>query len=202
MQIHRTLTLVVFLTAVLLPSRAEAQHAGRGAAGARALTPPPEATQFDFLIGQWDLTVTPKVSGLAARIHGAPKLVGTWTATRAFDGWGVQDELRILDRSGNPSSLTSTMRFYDQAAGHWTQSSLDVYRGRFSTATASFSNGAMTVLSRGTDAEGRPVLVRSRFQAITPTGFRVQQDRSLDDGRTWDEAVLRIDARRSSTPPR
>jgi hypothetical protein len=187
----------LLLVALIFPlAPAAAQHAAGG--GTRAVTPPPEASQFDFLVGEWEVTLTPKVSGLAARIHGAPKLAGTWTAVRAFDGWGIQDELRVVDASGNPSSLTSTMRFYDQAARQWTQHSLDVYRGRFAAATATFAEGQMTVTTRGTDQEGRPYVARTRFFAITPASFRVQQDRSMDDGRKWDESVLRMEARRTA----
>lgn len=54
----RPLLLAVVLT-LPLPSVAAAQHDGGGAPRA-ASTAPREATQFAFLLGQWELTVTPK----------------------------------------------------------------------------------------------------------------------------------------------
>jgi hypothetical protein len=42
------------------------------------------------------------------------------------------------------------------------------------------------------------VLVRTRFFAISADAFRMQQDRSTDNGQTWDEGVIAIDAHRSA----
>lgn len=180
---------------LLLPVAAAAQH-GAGGTAPPAFTAPKEAGQFDFLIGQWELTVTPKVSGLAARIHGAPRLLGTWKAWRAFDGFGIEDEMRIVDGSGNPASLAHTLRVYSAADRRWSITGLDVYRARYSTSTAEWQNNEMRLTGQGADAEGKASLTRTRFHAITPTSFRFQQDRSTDDGRTWTEAVLRIEAKR------
>ncbi len=189
---------------ILIPAAAAAQHDGAGgAARPPAHTPPREAAQYDFLIGHWELAVRPQASGLAQRIHGTPRILGTWKAWRAFDGFGIEDELRLVDGSGNPLSLTHTFRVYDVAARGWSQTTLDVYRGRFTAATAEWRDREMLLTSRGTDQEGRAYVSRTRFHDITPTGFRFQQDRSLDDGRTWNEAVLRIEARRvAATAPR
>jgi hypothetical protein len=154
--------------------------------------------QFDFLIGQWDVEVHPKVSGIAAAIHGAPKLSGTWKAWRALDGLAIEDELKILDASGNPISLTHAMRIYSKAERRWKAGTLDAYRVRFSESSGEAGNGEVRMSGRGTDAEGRPVMTRVRYYEIGPDGFRVQQDRSSDDGRTWEEAVLAIVAKRSA----
>jgi len=183
-------------SALAFPTVAVAQQHGGAASSRPASTPPPEARQFDFLIGQWELVVTPKVSGLAARIHGAPRLLGMWKAWRAFDGFGIEDELRIMDRSGNPSSLSHVLRGYSAAEHRWITTSLDAYRGRISQSTAEWRNGEMIVSGRGTDAEGKPTLIRSRFMAITPASFRFQQDRSSDEGKSWEEGVLKIEAKR------
>ena len=164
---------------------------------------PREGNQFDFLVGQWELTVIPKVSGLAARIHGAPKLVGTWKAWRAFDGFGIEDELRIMDGSGNPSLFAHSMRAFNPEQRRWMISALDVYRSRMSTSSAEFKGAEMIVSGQSVDADGEPVLVRSRFHGITRDKFQYQQDRSTDNGRTWTEAVLKIEAKRTSaTAPR
>jgi hypothetical protein len=171
------------------------QHQGGGTSQIQSAAPK-EGSQFAFLIGQWEVTVTPRNTSLAARIHGAPRLQGTWKAWKAFDGFGIEDELRVSDRSGNPSTLVHAMRSFDPGKGRWTQSVLDVYRGRFTRAEGSWSNGELTMTSAGTDAEGKPSLTRSRFFAITQTTFKYQSDRSSDGGRTWDTAVLRIDAKR------
>lgn len=177
------------------------QHAGAPARAAG--TPPSEAEQFSFLVGQWDVTVMPKASSLGARIHGQPKLLGVWKAWRALDGFGVEDELRIVDASGNPATFSHTVRFYDAAQQRWSQSSLDVYRGRFTTAHGRFEDGTITLRSVGRDADGRGYVQRARFYDITPTGFKYQADRSEDGERTWEEAVLRMEARRvAASAPR
>lgn len=190
MMIRPLLTLVA-LAALSAP--AVAQH---GHSAPPAPKPPREANQFDFLVGEWELTVTPHVAGLAARIHGSPTIPGTWKAWRGLDGWGIVDEIRLTDRSGNPRALTHSVRTYDAAAGRWNLSVLDVYRSTFQTATAEWRDGEMLVSGRGTDTEGRDYVSRTRFHAIEPAAFRLQQDRSYDEGRTWTEGFLKITAKR------
>jgi hypothetical protein len=166
-----------------------------------ATTVPAEATQFDFLVGHWELEITPKVSGLAAALHGAPKLVGSWKAWRAFDGHGITDELRVIDASGNPVSLNHTLRIFDAKTQQWLVQGLDVYRTRFVAATAAWRDGEMWVSgsnagSGSAASDGKPVLTRTRFTDITAERFRMRQDRSSDNGATWDEAVLSVSAKR------
>ena len=181
---------------------AHAQHAG-GAPAAPATTAPAEARQFDFLIGLWEIEVRPKVSGLAAMIHGQPRLLGTWKGWRAFDGFGVEDELRIVDASGNPKSLSVNQRVYAEAEKQWKTSTVDVYRARFSNATARFEGGEIKLAGQGVDAEGKAYQTRTRFFEISKDAFKMQQDRSYDNGASWDEAVLAIDAKRvAATAPR
>jgi hypothetical protein len=186
---------VALLAAAVQPVTLRAQHAAGGAAAATSAAPK-EAEQFAFLVGQWEVTVMPKVSSLVARLHGQPKLLGTWKAWRAFDGFGVEDELRVIDASGNPNALSHTMRIYDATLGKWTQSSLDVYKGRFTTATGSWSQNALSLRSVGRDAEGKAYVQRSRFYDITPTSFKYEVDRSNDGERTWETGVVRIEAKR------
>jgi len=191
--------LTVLLVAIVgFPFAAHAQH-GPGAGRPPSTVAPREARQFDFLLGQWQVVAEPKVSKLAAIVHGQPKLTGTWKAWRAFDGFGIQDELRLSDGDGNAVLLSCAMRAYDGGAGHWAGTGLDVYRGQFKPSTAEWKDGGMTVLSHGTE-EGREVVWRSRFDAITPRSFHWQQDRSCDGGRTWSEPTLEVEARRAPTP--
>ena len=181
---------------VLSPSVLLAQH-GSGAA-ALDTRAPREASQFAFLVGQWDLVVKPKATTLATRIHGMPKLQGTWKAWRAFDGWGIEDELRIVDASGNPQALTKFSRIFDPAAKRWNLSSLDVYRATFKQGTSQWRDNAMVSVSQSVDAEGKPIMMRTTISKITPTSFRYQQDRSEDGGKTWAEGMLVIEAKRTA----
>lgn len=175
---------------------AHAQH-GAASPGVGAAAPA-EAAQFDFLVGQWELEVTPKASGLAAMIHGAPRLVGSWKAWKAFDGQGVDDELRILDASGNPKSLNHSLRIYDAKGQRWLVTGLDVNRARFSSSSGQWQAGEMRLEGGGQTAEGKPVLTRTRFMEITPDRFKMRQDRSYDNGANWEEGTLTIVARRVS----
>lgn len=159
---------------------------------------PPESAQFDFLVGHWELEVVPKVSGLAAMVHGSPRLVGTWKAWRAFDGLGVDDEFRVTDASGNPMALSRTLRVFDPKSRQWLLETLDAYGARFTAGTARWEGGEMRLQGSGVHPDGRPYVSRSRFFEIGPERFRMEQDRSFDNGASWDEGVLKIAAKRVS----
>ena len=183
-------TLAVLLVA---STRVLAQH---GPSAPTVRSAPPEARQLAFLVGQHELVVKPLAVGLGQRIHGVPKLIGTWKGWRALDGFGVEDELRITDEAGNPRSLTHAVRYYDATAKRWLTSTIDVYRGVFTSSTGEWKDNALTTTSRGTDAEGKAYLSRARYFDITPTSFKYRADRSMDEGRTWTEGVLTIEAKR------
>jgi hypothetical protein len=184
-----------FIAAIsLAPIALAAQHGGAPAVPGRA---PSEASQYDFLIGQWELIVTPKVSGLVAAIHGVPKLHGSWKGSRALDGWGVEDELRITDASGNPLSYTHFVRIYEAGAKHWIVSAIDVYRQRATTSSAQWLNGEMTTTADAIDPDGKPYRLRTHITDISPTSFHYSQDLSLDGGATWDLGHLVMEARRT-----
>ncbi|RZI93573.1 MAG: hypothetical protein EOP39_31290, partial [Rubrivivax sp.] len=176
----------------LLLAFAGLAHAQHGGAAPAAAAVPAEAAQFDFLVGQWELEVAPKVGGLAAMIHGAPKLVGSWKAWKAFDGHGLDDELRIFDASGNPLSLNHSLRIFDAKARRWQISGLDVYRARFGSSSGTWQGGEMRLEGSGQNAEGKPMLTRTRFMEITPDRFKMRQDRSLDNGANWEEGTLTV----------
>ena len=197
----RVRTRFVLLVLLALAAPAAAQH-GHGSPPPTR-TAPREASQFDFLVGQWEIVAQPRVEGLAARIHGSPKFPGTWKAWRALDGWGIEDELRLTDESGNPRAFTHCVRMYDPTARQWKLSLVDVYRSTVFSATGEWRDDTMHVSSQGTDADGRAYKTRTRFHDISANGFRLQQDRSYDDGHTWIEEFLRIEAKRvSASAPR
>ncbi|MBB5202928.1 hypothetical protein HNQ51_000221 [Inhella inkyongensis] len=161
--------------------------------------PATEATQFDFFLGDWRLELTPKAKGLAAMIHGVPKLQGRWTVRKAWDGLGLMDEMRVFDAAGNPVALSQTLRLFDARTQRWQSHSLDVLRARLSSSSGRWQQGEMQLEGQGLSAEGKPRLTRSRFYEIGPKGFRWRQDVSDDNGATWEEGSLSIVATRAGT---
>lgn len=151
------------------------------------------ANGFDFMLGAWRLDVHVKVSGLAALIHGAPKLSGTLNVRRTPEG--LEDELAVVDASGNPRSTSRSRRVYDAASERWNISNTDAYHVRQGSAQGRQEAGEMRV--DGSYVEGgEKTLTRSRYFAITADAFRFTQDRSHDNGATWDEGVFAYDAKR------
>ncbi|MEP6938557.1 MAG: hypothetical protein ABI846_02250 [Rudaea sp.] len=185
----------VFVLSLLAPHFASAQHAGEA-----PLAPilAAETRQFDFLLGQWDLQVHPKINSLAAMIHGTPKLGGTLKAWRILDGAGIEDEIRVVDASGNPISLNRALRIYAKADARWKVSAVDASHGRLYQSSGQMQDGEMRLQSRSSDAEGKPVITRTRYFGISADAFHMQQDNSSDNGETWEEGVLTIDAKRTA----
>jgi hypothetical protein len=150
------------------------------------------------MLGQWTIDVHPKVNSLIAMIHGTPKLIGTWRAKRSANGLGVEDESRIIDGSGNPVSVMRSQRTWVAADKRWKISGLDTLRKRNSSATARWTGSEMQVIGSYVDEDGTPTRTRTHYRQITPNSFRMIQDRSTDNGKTWDLGTLTIDAKRSS----
>jgi hypothetical protein len=55
----------------------------------------------------------------------------------------------------------------------------------------------MLMTSSGTTPEGKHYRNRTHYLAVTPAGFRVVQDRSYDEGKTWDTGAVTLDVRRT-----
>jgi len=156
-----------------------------------------EARQFDFLVGQWELSGEIKVSGLVALIHGQPKLAGSWRAWRTADGSGIEDDMKLTDASGNPTTSVHFQRTFSREENCWKITGNDANRGALQAATGRWQGDQMLVMGSGTSQEGKRYQTRTHYLAITPASFRMVQDRSFDDGKTWDDAVVTLNARRT-----
>ena len=192
---QRTKIAFVIASLACAPSLA-AQHAGANAASPTVA--PKEGAQFDFLIGQWEVVAKPLAKTLGQRIHGVQKLPGVWKAWRALDGWGIEDELRLTDASGNPRLLTHTIRYFDSSARKWSLSAIDVYKGIVSASAAELKGKQMLVSGQGKEADGGAYLSRGMFTNITAQTFTYRLDRSYDSGKTWTEGFTTIEAKRTA----
>jgi hypothetical protein len=175
------------LTAVA-PSESQPQTSE----GARR--PPLEASQFDFLIGDWTFAAVWKTPA-GSRTGG-----GTWTARKAFEGYGIADEWRVL-RDGDVAYLGASMRIYDVARGAWHLTFSDVFNGRWEDQFAEFRDGEMHLSWGGWDARGRRYLMRVRYYDISSDHFRWKGDRSYDGGATWIDGWLTMEVTREGTEP-
>jgi hypothetical protein len=187
LSVRRALVLTSWVACVVAPL----------AADAASVAAAPEARQFDFLVGQWQVSGEVKVSGLVAMIHGRPKLAGSWKAWRSADGQGVEDELTLTDASGRLVSATHFTRSYSREENCWKIIGRDADKGALPPATARRQGDEMLVTSSGTTQEGKHYRNRTHYLAITPVGFRMVQDRSYDEGKTWDTGFVTLDVRRS-----
>jgi hypothetical protein len=78
-----------------------------------AVSVPPEGSQFDFLIGTWNLQVQPNIPNVP------PKVSGKWTAQKSADGYMIVDEYRLFDDAGNTAYLGETYRVYNPQSKEW-----------------------------------------------------------------------------------
>lgn len=189
--LRRAFVAALSLSFATVVAQASAADAGNPVANAA------ELHQFDFLLGQWQVKGEVKVGGLVALIHGMPKLAGSWQAWHAVDGRGIEDELRLTDASGNPLSSVQSTRIFSREENCWKITVLDAHDGRAQPSTGHWHGGEMVVTGSSTDHEGKRYRSRTHFNAITSTGFHMVQDRSYDEGKTWETAFVTLNAIRT-----
>jgi len=181
---------------------ARAQHGPLATTPDVVTAPPAEAHQFDFLLGDWSLVALPHVSKMVALVHGQPKLGGRWKAWRSVEGFGIEDELRLTTDGGDPALFAHSLRIFDRAARRWSAATVDVYRTRLQTATATWKDGVMETSGESTTDDGHRYLSRARFTAIGRDSFHYELQRSYDGGTTWEDPQIVIEAHRAAPAPR
>jgi hypothetical protein len=161
--------------------------------------PPPEASQFDFLVGEWTVDVTSKAPGTPPQYH------GVWRAAKTLNGLGVVDEYGIVDDSNRVVYSGTTLRVFDTKAGKWTMRYVDQLggrTGRWSELVGVKEGREIHVEQRGQALDGRTTILRIRYYNIQPHHFSWAADQSSDGGATWVRDYLRLEAtRRSKTAP-
>lgn len=185
---------VLLLGLTCMLSRAEgsmAQHAPAIQA------PPPEASQFDFLLGEWTVEVTSKSPATP------PRYQGVWRASKTLNGLGVVDEYGIVDDSNRVVYSGTTLRVFDTKAGTWTMRYVDQLggkTGRWSELVGVKQGPEIHVEQRGQAPDGRTTILRIRYYNIQPNHFSWAANQSSDGGATWVRDYLRLEATRRSKP--
>jgi hypothetical protein len=145
---------------------------------------------FDYLLGDWEFTAT-------NRQHGESR--GYWSAVRLPNGQ-VLDEFRIVSPEGETWYVTTTLRAYNAAADRWELVGMDEWNGLQDMGTARRVGDEVHIEQRFDVISPEPSLWRIRYYDIRPDRFSWRADRSPDDGRTWVEDHMRIEARRIGPP--
>ena len=160
-----------FLAGILALTVGEAEMhppSDQGANGTPAPKPcaAPEYRQFDFWLGEWDVTEKGKAAG-ANRI------------TRILDGCALREEW-----AGASGTHGTSLNVWDAAAKRWRQTWVDD-KGNVLLLEGTFQGGRM-VLQGDAPAENGG-LARHRITWSPLAGGRVRQlwESSTDSGKTW-----------------
>jgi len=148
--------------------------------------PPAEASQFDFWIGDWDVSWGDGLRG-TNRVR---KVLGDRVIQEDFDG----------ERDAQLRGLSVSV--YGVAVGRWRQTwvddsgmYLDFSGGWEATSSDPTEPGPRMVLIHRREVEGKPVLLRMVWNEIGPDSLVWRWQRSDDDGVTW-ATNWRLDYRR------
>jgi uncharacterized protein YutD len=144
-------------------------------------------SEFDYLLGDWTFTSHNKQYGDAR---------GVWSAVRLAEGQ-LLDEYRLVGDSGETWYVTTTIRNYNAVLDRWELVSADGGSGLLDFGTGQWTGNEMHIEQRFGVAGGSPSLWRIRYFDITPDSFSWRADRSIDDGKTWVQDYLTIQARRT-----
>lgn len=138
----------------------------------------PEARQFDFWLGEWDLTW-----GEDGRGHNSVR-------TR-WDGCVIEEN---FDGAPSMDFKGMSVSTYHPQTKQWQQTWVDS-QGGYIHLTGGFADGRMTLVNQPLTSDGS-VLFRMVFYNIQPDSFDWDWDRSEDGGTTW-ETRWRIHYRRA-----
>jgi hypothetical protein len=127
----------------------------------------PRAAQFDFWLGDWDVSSDGKPAA-------------TNTITREYDG-AVIVERFVGTAETNLDGMSVSV--FNRNTGKWHQTWVDD-KGGYLDFVGEFKDGKM-ILTRRTTLQGKDVVQRMVWFNIAPDSFDWTWERSDDDGATW-----------------
>lgn len=132
----------------------------------------PQHKQFDFWIGDWELSGPGAKQGESFRASDSIQHV--------LDGCAVQESF-----TGESSPLRGlSLSMFDAATSKWKQTWVD-NSGTYVEFAGEFRDGQMVLMRENVTKDGKKALQRMVWKNITPTGLDWALERSLDDGKTW-----------------
>jgi hypothetical protein len=163
----RVLLLVCRLAAVVLaaPSLLATQDTAPTAAPKPCAAP--EHRQFDFWIGEWEVT---RPNGAPAGRNRIESILGGCALRESWTG----------AKGGSGNSYNA----YDRQSGRWHQTWVD-NGGLVLRLDGAFAGGKMVLSGESRDSSGARVLNRITWQQTAPGAVRQLWETSRDGGRTW-----------------
>jgi hypothetical protein len=132
----------------------------------------PQQKQFDFWVGEWDLTWPGQKPGETGH--------GTNNIRRIMDGCVVQENFS----GGASMHLRGTsVSTFDTNSALWKQTWVD-NEGGYLDFSGEFKDGQM-ILQREAIHNGEKILQRMVWKNITPNEFDWSWEASRDGGKTW-----------------
>jgi len=144
---------------------------------------PDAAHDFDFSIGSWKTHIRRlehPLSGSAIWVEGT----GTVSVRRIWDGGANLEELEVDFPNRHLEGLT--LRLYNPASHQWNLWWANASDGVLSTPNIGEFKDRRGEFFDQERYEGRMIVVRQVFSAITPSAYHFEQAYSADHGRTWE----------------
>jgi hypothetical protein len=170
--------LIGFLSAAL-PAGASAEPP--------AIAPRDGQHDFDFNIGVWKTQIKRILHPLSGSAD-SMSLIGTVTVRKVWDGRAQMEEIEADGPNGHWEGLT--LFLYNPEAHQWSQTFADNKFGVLTTPLiGAFKDGRGELFSQET-VNGRSILVRAVWSAITPDSHHFEESYSDDGGKTWAPAFI------------
>lgn len=137
-----------------------------------------EAREFDFWLGDWDLTWPAEQAG------GEPgaTMAGFNRITRLFDDCVIEENFTTEDASFRGHSVS----VYDEEAGIWRQTWVDS-SGGYIVLTGAFDGETMELRTEPSVRDGETVVQRMVFSDITSESLEWVWQGSRDGGSIWND---------------
>ena len=144
----------------------------------------PEGAQFDFWLGEWDVTWTDakgQTQKGSNRIH---KILGSCIVEENFSGGGFE---------GRSWSV------YNPQTKKWQQTWVDS-TGGYMVFTGTFADGKMELrMAPVKTKDGKNLVRRMVFRNIDKNGFTWDWQSSVDDGKTWKDLWVLTYSRKTAS---
>lgn len=135
-----------------------------------------EARQFDFWLGEWDLSWPAEQTGG----EGDERGTGTNHIERLFGDCAIEENFATDDGGFQGHSVS----VYDSAAGIWRQTWVDS-AGAYLSFTGNLDGEVMELRTEPVERDGQTVVSRMIFTDITPDSLEWAWQGSRDGGESW-----------------